>query len=203
MSHGATSRANVGVTDGGDGLVLVPLSQAFSLLATGRLFCHSGAMVVPWIAIVLSAFAVAISLYVAIRDRPRLGVLTRNDVNVGGEPSYIWYLTVINYGRHAQDMRLRSWRRRLSPGPPGEAPTSRLDEDLEAQSRVMRRGHLPSQTSSGHIQSRHPSPEKITLRARLILTGTVTTRRYPSARISNSKPGMTCFLKTPRPGFGG
>jgi hypothetical protein len=57
---------------------------------------------VPWIAISLSAIAVVISLYVVIQDRPRLGVFTRNDVNVGGEPSYTWYITVINYGRHPQ-----------------------------------------------------------------------------------------------------
>jgi hypothetical protein len=59
-------------------------------------------MVVPWVAVGLSVFAVTISLYVAIRDRPRLGVLTRNDVNIGAEPSYTWHVTVINYGRHAQ-----------------------------------------------------------------------------------------------------
>lgn len=59
-------------------------------------------MVMPWIAVGLSALAVTISLYVAIRDRPRLGVLTRNDVNIGGEPSYTWHVTVINYGRHPQ-----------------------------------------------------------------------------------------------------
>jgi hypothetical protein len=59
---------------------------------------------VSWIALVISTLAVLISLYVVIRDRPRLGVLTRNDVvvKIGDEPIYTWHVTVINYGRHPQ-----------------------------------------------------------------------------------------------------
>lgn len=61
-------------------------------------------MVVSWIALAISALALLGSLYVALRDRPRLGVLTRNDVNIriGEVAEYTWHVTVINYGRHAQ-----------------------------------------------------------------------------------------------------
>jgi hypothetical protein len=59
-------------------------------------------MVVSWVALGLSALSIAVSLYVAVRDRPRLGVLTRNDVTVGAEINYTWHITVINYGRQSQ-----------------------------------------------------------------------------------------------------
>lgn len=67
-------------------------------------FWETVAMVVAWIALGVSALAVLVSLYAVVRDRPRLGVMTRNDVNVriGEEAEYTWHVTVINYGRQAQ-----------------------------------------------------------------------------------------------------
>ena len=59
-------------------------------------------MVISWIALAFSALSIIVSFYVAVRDRPRLGVLTRNDVTVGAEPSYTWHITVINHGRQPQ-----------------------------------------------------------------------------------------------------
>lgn len=71
-------------------------------MTNGWLVCEPYVMVVSWIAISLSVISLALSIYVTIRDRPRLGIVTRNDVNIGGEPTYTWHVTVINYGRQPQ-----------------------------------------------------------------------------------------------------
>jgi hypothetical protein len=59
---------------------------------------------VSWISLVVSALALLISLYVAVQNRPRLGVFTRNGVTVevGKEAIYTWYITVINSGQQPQ-----------------------------------------------------------------------------------------------------